>query len=93
MDVCSVVTNQGNTNLISNLLLEPYQLKLLTRYKAEASGSKKQARELTLHGAKAELSKNLKSKAGDQIQRSVDEFLAKLVGESGEIEIDAELKP
>ena len=51
MDVCNVVTNAGYMNVLSNLLLEPYQMKIITQYKTRATKAKEEARDLTLNQA------------------------------------------
>lgn len=33
MDMGSMVTNCGNVNLLSNILLEPYQMKIMSHFK------------------------------------------------------------
>ena len=81
-----MVTNSGYTNLISNLLLEPYQMKLLTRYRAKKSDNKKEAKELSLAQAKDELRLNLQKEEGDSIKKDIDSFLAKLLGEPEDID-------
>lgn len=51
MDVCNVVTNAGYMNVLSNLLLEPYQMKIITQYKTRATQTKTEAKDLTLNQA------------------------------------------
>ena len=84
MDVCSIVTNSGYANLISNLLLEPYQMKMFTQYKAEEGKTKKSAKDITLNDSAAELLTNLEIKQGDEVQLGIDAFLAKLLEQTKE---------
>lgn len=49
MDVCSVVTNSGYMNLLSNILLEPYQMKLITQYKSRHIQQRDTTKNLSLN--------------------------------------------
>ena len=81
MDVSNVVNNCGNITLLSNVLMEPYQMKIISHFKRGAEDETKTARKIPIAEALNQLFLNLKEKQGDQIQRDVDLFLLNLIEE------------
>lgn len=81
LDIGSMVTNCGNVNLLSNVLLEPYQMKIISHFKRGKKEQTKIARKLPITEAIQELLKNSKEKKGDTIHKKVDAFLLRMVEE------------
>ena len=81
MDVSNVVNNCGNVTLLSNVLMEPYQMKIITHFKRGADDETKLARKIPIIEAVNQLFLNLKEKKGDQIHRNIDVFLLRLIEE------------
>jgi hypothetical protein len=81
MDISSIVNNCGNVNLLSNVLMEPYQMKIITHFKRGAEDETKLARKIPIVEAVRQLFTNLKEKKGDQIHRNIDLFLLRLIEE------------
>lgn len=48
MDIGAMVTNCGNVNLLSNVLLEPYQMKILSHFKRSNKDETKLAKKLPI---------------------------------------------
>ena len=59
MDVRSMVTNAGNINVLSNVLLEPYQIKLISQFKTKSDDETKLAKKISVKQAVDELQANL----------------------------------
>jgi len=48
MDVSNVVNNCGNITLLSNVLMEPYQMKIISHFKRGAEDETKLARKIPI---------------------------------------------
>lgn len=85
MDVSNVVNNCGNITLLSNVLMEPYQMKIISHFKRGAEDETKLARKIPIEEAVNQLFVNLQEKKGDRIHRNIDIFLLALVTEDKDI--------
>lgn len=89
MDICQIVTNSGNINMLSNVLLKPYQKKLISQEKI--SGLKESESEyLSIGEAVTDLRATILGKGGDKITSNINSFLLKLMGEEGKQAIQQE---
>jgi len=79
MDVGTIVTSCGNVNLLSNVLMEPYQMKIISQFKKSGGDETKLAYKISIDQAIEDLHKNLRLNKFDKIHKKVDEFLLKLL--------------
>lgn len=81
MDIGNIVTNSGNINVLSNVLMEPYQMKIISHFKRNDDDETILAAKLPIDEAMRILQTNLREKNGDEIQQRVDQFLLNLIKE------------
>lgn len=81
MDIGNIVTNSGNINVLSNVLMEPYQMKIISHFKRNDDDETILAAKLPIDEAMKILQTNLREKNGDEIQQRVDQFLVNLMKE------------
>lgn len=81
MDIGNIVTNSGNINVLSNVLMEPYQMKIISHFKRNDDDETILAAKLPIDEAMRILQTNLREKNGDEIQQRVDQFLVNLIKE------------
>lgn len=84
MDVSSVVNNSGNITLLSNVLMDIYQMKIISHFKRGAEDETKIARKMPITEALNQLFLNLKEKKWDRIHRNIDLFLLSQVEDDKE---------
>ena len=84
MDIGNIVTNSGNINVLSNVLMEPYQMKIISHFKRNDDDETILAAKLPIDEAMRILQTNLREKNGDEIQQRVDQFLVNLIKEDGD---------
>lgn len=81
MDICQIVTNSGNINMLSHVLLQPYQKKIISLEKISGSGDLEKASSLSIADSIKDLKSNIQAKRGDKITQNIDSFLFKMIGE------------
>ena len=79
-----MVTNCGNINLLSNVLLEPYQMKIISHFKRSNTDEASIAKKLPIDKAIVELLKNIEEQQGDEIYQKVNHFLLNMVSDEPE---------
>lgn len=84
MDIGNIVTNSGNINVLSNVLMEPYQMKIISHFKRNDDDETILAAKLPIDEAMRILQTNLREKNGDEIQQRVDQFLVNLIKEDAD---------
>jgi len=81
MDIGNIVTNSGNIKVLSNVLMEPYQMKIISHFKRNDDDETILAAKLPIDEAMKILQTNLREKNGDENQQRVDQFLLNLIKE------------
>lgn len=77
MDIRNIIINSGNINVLSNVLLEPYQMKLISYLKKEEDENTQDVKRLSVQKAVKLLQENIKNDHKNEIHQKIDEFLIK----------------
>jgi hypothetical protein len=78
MDIAKILENSGYVNLISNVMMEPYQTKILSQFKSKDHGRIDVANTLKLDEALHMLEENVKHQIGSDLSRKLDRFISSM---------------
>jgi hypothetical protein len=73
--VRTLVSASANINVLSNVLMEPYQLKLISLYQKTKEDESKLSKKITVEEAIEQLHFKMKTSLVDDVERKVNVFL------------------
>ena len=89
LDIAAIFSGQGYINALSNVLMEPYQMKIVSYFKKKQDDSSKLAYAIPIETAIDQLRQRSKKDGPGGLESKINDFLLKIVGEE-ERQIDKE---
>lgn len=84
MDAATIIKSEANISLLNQVLLKPYQMKILSHFKKAESDETFLTKEIPIDEAVNQLQKSLNDLEKDKISHRVDKYICELITSNDE---------